>query len=209
MAEAIRQQHVALARTLHPRLIRFFTKFPPLVPQTAISLSSSTDADPPTAPLPDTKGMTWAEKREALNTALPYHNPFMPRKNHATGKWSGPRYGLRIQADLCKLARANGVEELMPFSLKRSDIRLQKRLESGVRVKGTGEGERVKGKIWERQLKPKLEKRRQAMLKMPEMIEEWRQVSLQFPRRCLHTNSITEGPRPRVEEMAKVAIYRD
>lgn len=42
-------------------------------------------------------------------------------------------------------------------------------------VKGTGEGQRVKGKAWERTLKGRLEVRRQAMLDMPGMIQEWKQ----------------------------------
>lgn len=42
-------------------------------------------------------------------------------------------------------------------------------------VKGTGEGQKVKGKSWERTMKGRLELRRQAMLNMPQMIQEWKQ----------------------------------
>jgi len=52
-----------------------------------------------------------------------------------------------------KLARQHGVEDLMPFSVKSSAERLRRREENGLRVKGTGVGERVKGKESERQLK--------------------------------------------------------
>lgn len=175
MAAAIKEQYVSLARTLHPRLTRFFAKYPPLIPR--FPATSSTEDAPPIPSIPDTTNMNVAKKSKALNAALPYHNPFMPRLNHETKRWIGPQYGLRIQADLCKLARAHGVEELMPFTIKRSDIREQRRLERGNRVKGTGKGEKVKGHKWERHLAPKLEKRRQAMMEMPAMIEEWKLVS--------------------------------
>lgn len=52
-----------------------------------------------------------------------------------------------------KLARNHGVEELLPFTVKGTEYRLQKRLEHGLRVKGTGVGQQVKGKMWERTLK--------------------------------------------------------
>lgn len=52
-----------------------------------------------------------------------------------------------------KLARKHGVESLLPFTVKGTESKLRKRLEGGLRVKGTGVGERVKGKIEERTLK--------------------------------------------------------
>jgi large subunit ribosomal protein L25 len=89
-------------------------------------------------------------------------------------------YGLRQQADIAKMAQKYGVEELLPFSPKLSWVKAQKREEQGLRVKGTGVGEKVKGKEWERTVKGRLEKRRNAMLKMPEMIQQWKEVSI-FP----------------------------
>jgi len=52
-----------------------------------------------------------------------------------------------------KLARAEGVEELLPFTVKGTAERIRKREEGGLRVKGTGVGMRVKGKESERTLK--------------------------------------------------------
>lgn len=75
-----------------------------------------------------------------------------------------------------KMARANGVEELLPFTVKGTDERIRRREESGLRVKGTGVGQKVKGKLWERTMKGRLEKRRQAMLNMPKLVQEWKQV---------------------------------
>jgi transposase-like protein len=76
-------------------------------------------------------------------------------KHPVTGRWHDPVFSLRRQADLCKLARQHGVEELLPFSVKSSAERLRRRQENGLRVKGTGVGERVKGKESERQMKQK------------------------------------------------------
>lgn len=74
------------------------------------------------------------------------------------------------------MARANGVEELLPPTSKGTAARIQKRAEHGLRVKGTGVGQRVKGKEWERTMKGKLERRRVAMEGMSKMIQDWKQV---------------------------------
>jgi len=68
------------------------------------------------------------------------------------------------------------VEELLPYSPKKTEERTKRREEHGLRVKGTGVGQRVKGHEWERTLKGRLEKRRQAMLDMPKMIQQWKEV---------------------------------
>ncbi|KAF4534803.1 hypothetical protein BFW01_g145 [Lasiodiplodia theobromae] len=157
------QQHIQLAKSLPPRLMRFFQKFPPpsLLQGTAAASSNTTTtiaaaaADQPQEPA--------------------YHNPFKPRFNTITGRWQGPVFSLRRQAELCKIAAKHGVEDLLPHSIKKSGERARRREEHGLRVKGTGVGQRVKGKEWERGLKGKLEERRQAMLKMPELIQEWKQ----------------------------------
>lgn len=69
-----------------------------------------------------------------------------------TGKWHDPKYSLRRQAELVKLAREHGVEELLPYTEKGTETRLAKRVEFGLRVKGTGLGEKVKGHKHERVL---------------------------------------------------------
>jgi Mitochondrial ribosomal protein mL59 len=86
-------------------------------------------------------------------------------------------YSLRRQGLLVKLAKKNGVEELLPYTPKLSWVKQEKRIRFGLRVKGTGVGQRVKGKQWERRIKGTLEERREAMRKMPEMIREWKEVS--------------------------------
>lgn len=104
-------------------------------------------------------------------------NPFLPYKNPATGRWRGPTISLRRQAELFKIARQYDVEPLLPPSRKSSAFkqeRLLKRGAHGASVRGTGEGEKVKGHKWERTMGTTLQKRIEAMERMPDLIREWR-----------------------------------
>jgi large subunit ribosomal protein L25 len=102
-------------------------------------------------------------------------NPFLPRKNFKTGRWSGPKIGLRTQADLVKLAQQYNIEELLPPGKKSTAFKESRLLERGLRIKGTGEGQKVKGHKWERRIGTTLDKRRKAMENMPALIREWKQ----------------------------------
>ncbi|KAF2178622.1 hypothetical protein K469DRAFT_471861, partial [Zopfia rhizophila CBS 207.26] len=146
------QQRIQLAQTLPKRLLDFFRKYP------TPALISPDHA--PTSEAP---------------RSSEYVNPFQPRKNYATGKWYGPVYGLRKQAELVKLAQQHGVVSLLPYTVKLPGEKEKRRMERGLRVKGTGVGEKVKGKMWERTLKGRLEERKKAMLDMPRLIQEWKQ----------------------------------
>ncbi|CAI7636203.1 hypothetical protein N7533_013684 [Penicillium manginii] len=172
------------------RLRNFFARYPPQV-------YSALVAPRPTAPegeasaeqnLPspytadrDAKG-AHKEDREAFSfsRALLHNdpsnqNPFLPRKIFTTGKWIGPRYGLRQQADLVKLAIKYNVEPLLPPSTKSTEYKQARLAERGLRIKGTGIGQKVKGHKWERTMEARLEDRRKAMTEMPEMIRLWKQ----------------------------------
>lgn len=156
MALHSKQQYAQLARTLPPQLTRFFARYPPaaLLPQlsTAPTTSTTTQGDTNTvaADLPSSSTLS----SEPQSQQLPI-NPFQSQKHPVTGRWHDPVYSLRRQADLVKLARKHGVEELLPFTVKGTEERMRRRLEHGLRVKGTGVGERVKGKSDERTLKAK------------------------------------------------------
>jgi large subunit ribosomal protein L25 len=163
-------RHVELAKTLPPRLLRFFARYPPqkfaatsIIPTN--TATTATTESPNGAPAPSEQ------------PPPAYENPFQNTKHPITGNWHDPVYSLRRQADLVKLARAHGVEELLPFTTKGTLERIRKREENGLRVKGTGVGQRVKGKWWERNIRVRLEKRRQAMLGMPQMVQTWKQVN--------------------------------
>ena len=199
------QEYVKLAQSLPPRLLRFFARYPP-PPQSltnrattsSISTTSNTSSADPNAdlsetPIPDEP------------STPPYQNPFQPHKHPITGRWHDPVYSLRRQADLVKMARENGVEELLPYTKKGTEVRLLRRQEQGLKVKGTGVGQRVKGKIWERTMKGRLEKRRQAMLEMPKMVQQWKQVSrLRGSDSGICADCLIVGSWTRVEEMAKM-----
>jgi large subunit ribosomal protein L25 len=169
---------VDLVKALPPRLTRFFRRFPPRITENTI--------EPSTTIAKIAADGTEKQVAEQNNRSIlashpisdPNFNPFLPWKNPATGRWRGAMYGLRKQADLCKIARNYGVEELLPWSRKKSGVKQARREILGVRVRGTGVGQKVKGHIWERQMISKMEKRRDAMMKMPDMIKEWKTVSL-------------------------------
>ncbi|KAL9096240.1 MAG: hypothetical protein Q9165_001763 [Trypethelium subeluteriae] len=182
MAAALREQHIAQARALPRRLLNFLrhNPHPVIITQPAPTLSQSeavetagtTSASDPNAP------MTTTHEAPSINSdPWAVFNPFRPWKNPETGRWHEPVYSLRKQADLVKMARQRGLEDLLPPGKKSTADRERRTVEQGLRVKGTGAGQRVKGKLWERTIKGRLEKRRQAMLDMPRMIEKWKQVS--------------------------------
>jgi large subunit ribosomal protein L25 len=224
-------------RALPPRLIRFFQRYPPpalfpnLTSTSPVSPSASpAPASPPNAAstishippsdpnasvtetsVPELPSIPSTAPRNSRIPAhahdLPYPNPFLPTKNFTTGRWHGPAFGLRKQADLVKLAVQHDVVDLLPWTIKKPGEKEARRIESGLMVKGTGEGQKVKGKSWERTLKGRLEMRRQAMLNMPQMIQEWKQVSHRSPREAHQplANTRLERPWSRMEEVAKWA----
>lgn len=196
MAAAITtlERHVSLAKSLPAPLQRFFARNPPrqLLPSLTVApciISTDAAAEAPARVSPPVQNKL---------------NPFMPHKNPSTGRWNPPIYSLRRQAELVKMARSHGVEDLLPYTKKGSEERTRRRLEEGLRIKGTGVGQRVKGHRWERTQKSRLEKRRQAMLGMPQLIQDWKQVRIPFslylttPRLTI----ITERSWKRMEEVA-------
>ncbi|KAI9777577.1 MAG: hypothetical protein M1835_005194 [Candelina submexicana] len=168
---ALNSQHIKLAKSLPPRLIRFFARYPPpsiqqphpQLPQDSISTAPTTPSDPNTT------------ISDINIPPEPYQNPFASQRHPITQKWHNPIFSLRRQADLVKLARNHGVEELLPFTVKGTQERLRRREENGLRVKGTGVGQKVKGKGWERTLKGRLAKRKKAMIEMPKLVQHWKE----------------------------------
>jgi large subunit ribosomal protein L25 len=122
------EQYIHLAKALPLRLQRFLARYPP-----ASILPAG--ADPETS-------------KTAYQELTP--NPFSPQKHPVTGKWHDPVFSLRRQAELVKLAREHGVEELLPKTVKGTEYQIAHRVEHGLRVKGTGVGQSVKGHAYER-----------------------------------------------------------
>lgn len=127
-SKAANQQYMSLAKTLPEKLQRFLARYP--APQ-VLSVGA-----------PKTQTGYQTDTR----------NPFRPHFHQATRRWHNPVYSARRQADLVKLARAHGVEELLPSTTKNTETRLAKKVALGSRIKGTGVGQRVKGRIHERML---------------------------------------------------------
>ena len=200
------QEYVKLAQSLPPRLLRFFARYPPPISSFVNSAPASSVSTSLKSSM-SSSNVSQEESTVAESTpSRPYPNPFQSQKHPATGKWHNPVFSLRRQADLVKMARANGVEELLPYTTKGTEVRIQKRVEHGLRVKGTGVGQKVKGKLWERTMKGRLEKRRQAMLGMPKLVQQWKQVSIHLELQCGETALMTstDGSRPWLEEMAQM-----
>ncbi|KAG5999518.1 hypothetical protein E4U54_001814 [Claviceps lovelessii] len=143
-------KYIQLAKTLPEPLQRFFARWPPASLQPA-----------------DAAKTRYQEQRP---------DPFRFYKHPTTGKWQDPMYSARRQAQLVQMAREHGVEELLPETTKGTEYRLAYRVEHGLRVKGTGVGQKVKGHIHERHMIAKMEQRRKAMLEMPKLIKAWKIV---------------------------------
>ena len=175
---ALTSEYVMLAQSLPPRLLRFFSRYPP-----SPTRPHNQETANPLIAVPTTTSEDPDASHESITIVDPpleqhnLYNPFRSRKHPVTGVWHGPRFSLRQQADLVKLARDNGVEELLPYTPKKTDVRLEKRKKLGLRVKGTGEGQKVKGTAQERSMKTRLDRRRKAMLEMPALIKQWKLVS--------------------------------
>ncbi|RAL06028.1 mitochondrial 54S ribosomal protein mL59 [Aspergillus ibericus CBS 121593] len=189
---ATTQPTTSLVNKLPARLRNFFARYPPQVysaavaprpeaPETATVTTNPEELPSPYTPNRDAKGFKRPDPKEfspsrALLYSDPKHpNPFLPRKNFRTGKWSGPRFGLRTQAELVNLAVKYNVEALLPPGRKSTEYKDTRRNERGLAIKGTGIGQKVKGHKWERTMEARLEDRRKAMMEMPEMIRLWKQ----------------------------------
>ncbi|WPH03079.1 Hypothetical protein R9X50_00595300 [Acrodontium crateriforme] len=170
------RSHVELAQALPPRLLDFFRRWQP----PSIAAFGAASQSTPTVRIAEITSSQDPNAPSASEVALPENavwkkNPFLPFKNPQTGHWHGPHYSLRRQAELFKLAEQHNVLPLMPMSPKHPQAKEQSRIDHGLRVKGTGVGQRVKGHHWERTLKTRLETRRKAMEVMPDMIQLWKE----------------------------------
>ncbi|KAJ5895102.1 hypothetical protein N7495_006793 [Penicillium taxi] len=175
---------------LPTRLRNFFARYPPQIYSSLVvprqpapegePVSANQTLPSPYTPDREVKG-TVKEDTAAYSVSKSilhnpkFRNPFLPRKVFTTGKWQGPRYGLRQQADLVKLAKEYNVEALLPPGPKSTEYKEARLAERGLRIKGTGIGQKVKGHKWERTMEARLEDRRKAMTEMPELIRLWKQ----------------------------------
>ncbi|KAK4982916.1 hypothetical protein LTR50_007518 [Elasticomyces elasticus] len=167
MATANTRNYVRAFRSLPPPLINFFKKYPP--PALSFTTTTTTTSEPAVSLAENTSTPS------SQTTPPEYRNPFLPFKSPSTLRWQPPAFSLRRQAQLYKLAEQHNVLPLLPPSAKHPVERQRRREEFGLRVKGTGVGQKVKGKLWERTLKGRLEARRKAMEGMGEMVKTWKE----------------------------------
>jgi len=174
----------SISTSISPTATATPTSIPTDTQTQTTSLSDTLPVDTPSAHIPSAPSSASPEPLLDPETAQPIFdsadqppNPFLPYRNPASGRWRGALISLRRQAELYKLARHYGVEPLLPPSRKSSafkEARLLERGAAGPSVKGTGLDENVKGHKWERSMGVTLQKRINAMEKMPELIREWR-----------------------------------
>lgn len=151
-----------------------------------LSSLSPEDLPTPYTPNRDAKGnkrnpTAWSASKAILYNDPEHPNPFLPQPSPNGKKWRSPKYGLRQQADLIKMAKKYGVEQLLPTSRKSTIFKETRLAERGLAIKGTGIGQKVKGHKWERTMETRLEERKKAMMEMPELIRQWKQVSFCIP----------------------------
>ncbi|KAG5298123.1 mitochondrial ribosomal protein MRPL25 [Histoplasma ohiense] len=177
-----------ILENLPVRLRNFFARYPPQIysanalgaPKVPEGAEALAPAPSPYTPSRSSKAPKVDQSAFSMSQAFlrsdPEHpNPFLPYKNPETGRWRGAMISLRRQNELVKLATKYGVEELLPPSRKSTVYRETKAVEKGLRIRGTGIGQKVKGHKWERTLEGRLEDRKKAMMGMPEMIRLWKQ----------------------------------
>ena len=210
---AATSNHIKLAQGLPPRLLRFFARFPPPQPFIDRALQNnqmsggSTLSSAPLTSTADSNECSLDAPPPPPSTdpsATPYPNPFLSTKHHVTGRWHNPIFSLRRQADLVKLAKQHGLEDLLPYTPKKTEEKLKKRITLGLRVKGTGVGQKVKGHIEERTLRSRLDKRRQAMIQMPALVQQWKQVCESFLGSSVVVLTILAWTWSWMEEMAEM-----
>ncbi|PPQ96824.1 hypothetical protein CVT26_005993 [Gymnopilus dilepis] len=88
------------------------------------------------------------------NIVLP--NPFLPKKNPKTGNWRPPKYSLRRQAELVKMAKISGTLSTLPpgpktFAAKLREERVQNALRAAIK-RSAIKWDKV---IWAGEAKPK------------------------------------------------------
>ena len=164
--EKLRAQQIRTATAGQKRAAAVDTPDAELIPEVQTAVPMPGVMSPKYITLPELESLSPSSPTRRFPA-----NPFLPKKTN--NEWAGAAIGLRRQAELVKLAKKHGVEALLPASRKSTQFKHQRLLERGLRVKGTGEGQRVKGHKWERQYEAKMEARYEAMKNMPALIRDW------------------------------------
>jgi Mitochondrial ribosomal protein mL59 len=139
-----------LVALLPTKLANFFVKYPPRNPSLK-PIYSKTDPSiriakhlhdfQPVPPELYTTTVSDDPVHKVKRIFYSFQNPFEPSRDLRTGRFIGPRYSLRRQADIIKLAIRYGVHEMLPPSDKMDKIltRKSKPMIGTLRPKGTYE----------------------------------------------------------------------
>lgn len=156
-----------LVSLLPPKLVNFFTRYPPRNPSLRTLYSKEDNSIliakrlhdfqsvPQKLHVPQSSDSRLPSSGKVVPTVyMPFQNPFKPSRDPRTGKFHAPRYSLRRQADLIKLALRYGVAELLPPSEKMKKLLFGKKrpMIGTIRPKGTYE-ERTRGTYVEKKQK--------------------------------------------------------
>jgi large subunit ribosomal protein L25 len=157
-----------LVGLLPPKLTNFFTRYPPRNPAIKTLYSEEDKSISIAKKLHDFQSIPSKLHQTVIGTSetakgnqvktvfLPFQNPFKPSRDPRTGKFHAPRYSLRRQADIIKLALRFGVADLLPPSAK-----MHKLLNGKTRpMAGTL---RPKGTLEERNRKSYVEKKQKSL----------------------------------------------
>ena len=142
-----------LVSHLPPKLLKFFIRYPPRNPSLRTIYSKEDKSIlisrhlhdflpvPRTLHRPVSTITTTSLGAPIQSVFLPFQNPFKPHRDPRTGKIHGPRYSLRRQADIIKLAMRFGVADLLPPSEKMNRLLYGKKrpMAGTIRPKGTYE----------------------------------------------------------------------
>lgn len=142
-----------LVSHLPSKLLNFFIRYPPRNPSIRTVYSKEDKSIlisrhlhdfqpiPRTLHQPVTTITTTPLGTPVQTVLLPFQNPFKPHRDPRTGKYHGPRYSLRRQADIIKLALRFGVADLLPPSEKMNRLLYGKKrpMVGTLRPKGTYE----------------------------------------------------------------------
>lgn len=155
-----------LVSLLPTRLLNFFIRYPPRNPSVrtiysqddkSISIAQKLhdfESIPASLHSPVITETHNSSGKPVPTVLLPFQNPFKPHRDPRTGKLHGPRYSLRRQADLIKLAIRFGVADLLPPSAKMNKLLYGKSrpMAGTIKPKGTYE-ERTRKQYVERKQK--------------------------------------------------------
>jgi len=196
-----------LVSLLPSKLLNFFIRYPPRNPTLRTIYAQDDKAISIAKKLHDFESVPeslhkpiYTETKDSSGNPLPtvflpFRNPFKPSRDPRSGRIHGPRYSLRRQAEIIKLAMRFGVADLLPPSEKMNKLLYGKKrpMAGTIRPKGTYE-ERTRTQYVEKKQKSIEESLRVvAMRKMVSLSSEKTNCSGEKSRRVDNNGRMHHG----------------